>query len=73
MGKYKIKDFTIGDEVYHLSYSELKMVAIDINEDLKEISCRWIDKYNQVQCREFMPEELGKTSDLPPRIQVNYQ
>ena len=64
MRKYKIKDFTIGDKVYHLSNTQLKMVAIEIYEDLNEISCRWVDKNGQVQCVEFMPEELGKVSDL---------
>jgi hypothetical protein len=70
MAKYTIKDFKIGDKVYHLSNTQLKMVAVEIHNDLNEISCRWVDKNGQVQCIEFMPEELGKASDLAPRISV---
>lgn len=68
MGKYTIKDFKVGDKVYHLSNTKLKMVAVEIHEDLNEISCRWVDNEGKVQCIEFMAEELGKTSDLGPRI-----
>jgi hypothetical protein len=68
MGKYTIKDFNVGDKVYHLSNSTLTMVAIEINEKFNLISCRWVDKNTQVQKTEFMPEELGKSDDIKPRI-----
>lgn len=64
MAQYTIKDFVVGEEVYHLSNSMLIMVAIEINKELNEISCRWVAKDGKVQCIEFMPEELGKAKDL---------
>ena len=70
MAQYTIKDFAIGDKVYHLSNSKLIMVAIEIHNDINEISCRWVDKDGKVQCIEFMAEELGKAKDLGPRISV---
>lgn len=68
MAKYSIKDFQIGDKVYHLSNPRLIMVAIEIHPEVNDISCRWVDKDGKVQCIEFKAEELGKTSDLGPRI-----
>jgi uncharacterized protein YodC (DUF2158 family) len=68
MAKYSIKDFSVGDQVYHLSNSSLRMVAIKIHVDLNEITCRWVDKSGNTQTIEFMPEELGKGIDLEPRI-----
>lgn len=70
MGKYKIVDFKIGDEVYHLSNSKLIMVAVEIHSDANEVSCKWVDKDGRPQCEEFMPEELGKKDDLRPKIRV---
>ena len=70
MAKYTIKDFKIGDKVYHLSNTKLMMVAVEIHPDVNEISCRWVDKDGKVQCIEFMAEELGKASDLAPIISV---
>ena len=70
MAKYSIKDFQIGDKVYHLRNPGLKMVAIEIHLDVNELSCRWVDKDGKVQCIEFMAEELGKDSDLAPRISI---
>ena len=68
MKKYTIKDFSIGDKVYHLSNTKLKMVAVEIHYDVNEISCRWVDNDGKVQRIEFMAEELGKASDLGPRV-----
>jgi len=68
MAKYTFKDFQIGDQVYHLSNTRLIMVAIELNADMNEISCRWVDKDGKVQCVEFMAEELGKAIDLAPTI-----
>lgn len=64
MAEYTIKDFAIGDQVYHLSNTRLIMVAIEIHYDIKEVSCRWVDKDGKVQRIEFMAEELGKADDL---------
>ena len=64
MAKYKLTDFKKGDEVYHLSNTSIKMVVIDINIDLNEISCRWLDKNGAIQILGFMAEELGKKDDL---------
>lgn len=68
MGRYILKDFKVGDQVYHLSNTKLKMVIVEINEAINEVSCRWVDNEGQVQRIEFMSEELGKSSDLNPRI-----
>lgn len=70
MGKYTIKDFKIGDKVYHLSNTNLKMVVIAIHDDINEIECRWLDKNGKVQIIGFLGEELGKADDLRPRISV---
>jgi uncharacterized protein YodC (DUF2158 family) len=64
MEKYSINDFQIGDSVYHLSNAGLKMIVVEINNNPDEISCRWIDKAGIIHCIEFMPQELGKSSDL---------
>ena len=64
MQKYTINHFSKGDKVYHLSNTRLIMVVIKIRIELIEISCRWVDNSGNVQCVEFMPEELGKSSDL---------
>jgi uncharacterized protein YodC (DUF2158 family) len=68
MGKYTIKDFKIGDKVYHLSNTSLIMVVIGIHNDINEVECRWLDKNGKVQVIGFLGEELGKTNDLRPSI-----
>ena len=68
MTKYTIKDFIKGDRVYHLSNTKLIMVAVEIHNEMNEVSCRWIDKNEQVHCTEFASEELGKVSDIEPKI-----
>jgi len=65
---YKISDFQTGDQVYHLSNSSTRMVIIEINTELNEVLCRWIDKAGKIQSQRFMAEELGKTDDLRPII-----
>lgn len=64
MGNYKIEDFKIGDSVYHLSNSKLKMIVIKIHFEIKEIECRWLDDKGKSQINNFLSEELGKSSDL---------
>lgn len=64
MGNYSITDFEVGDSVYHLSNSALIMVVIVINKNPDEISCRWIDKTGKSHVEDFLPQELGKASDL---------
>jgi len=68
MAQYKLQDFSIGDSVYHLSNHKIIMVVVKILSDMNEISCRWIDAKGVKQTSEFMPEELGKSSDLGPKI-----
>jgi len=68
MSEYTLNDFTIGDKIYHLSNTKIIMVAIEINNELNEISCRWVDKNGNTQRKEFMPEELGKGDDLGIKI-----
>ena len=64
MGKYSISDFQVGDSTYHLSNTTLIMVVIEIITNPEEISCRWVDKNGKTHCEEFLPQELGKASDL---------
>ena len=64
MSKYSIDDFQVGDSVYHLSNSRLIMIVIEINKNPDEISCRWVDKSGKKNLEEFIPQELGKSSDL---------
>jgi len=61
---YKIIDFQKGDMVYHLSNSQLHMVVIELNQEMNEITCRWVDKNGKAQIVGFMPEELGKSDDI---------
>jgi len=68
MAKYSIKDFKIGDEVYHLSNNALKLVVIGVHEDVNEVECRWLDKNGKIQVLGFLGEELGKAKDLKIRI-----
>ena len=70
MGKYSINDFQIGDSVYHLSNTGLIMIVIEINNNPDEVSCRWVDKSGTSHVEEFLPQELGKASDLGPGIYV---
>ncbi len=71
MGKYTIKDFNIGDSVYHLSNTNLKMVVIGIHNDINEVQCRWLDKNGKIQIIGFLGEELGKIDDLRPSIRIS--
>lgn len=68
MAQYSIKDFKIGDKVYHLSNTTIKMVAIGVHEDINEVECRWLDKNGKIQVLGFLAEELGKVDDLSIRI-----
>ena len=70
MAKYTLNDFVKGDQVYHLSNSKLKMVVVKILTDENEVSCRWVDNDGRTQSVNFMPEELGKSDDLRPRIRT---
>jgi len=70
MRKYKLEDFSKGDEVYQLSNRSQIMVVVNILADKKQITCRWIDKNGGVNRLDFIPEELGKKSDIPPRVQI---
>jgi len=64
MAKYTIRDFKIGDKVYHLSNTIIKMVVIGVHKDINEVECRWLDKNGNVQIIGFLGEELGKSEDL---------
>lgn len=70
MGKYSINDFKIGDSVYHLSNTGLIMIIIKINNNPDEVSCSWVDKAGTRHVEDFLPQELGKGSDLGPGIYV---
>jgi uncharacterized protein YodC (DUF2158 family) len=67
MKNYTINDFKIGEKVYHLStsgYPTFFMIVIEIHKETNEITCRWQDATGEVKKQDFIPEELGKTSDL---------
>lgn len=68
MSIFTIEDFHVGDSVYHLSNTGLKMVVIEINNNPDELTCRWVDKSGESHVEEFLPQELGKASDLGPTI-----
>ena len=68
MAKYSINDFQKGNEVYHLTNRGLRMVVIEINNSINEVSCRWVDSKGVPQRAEFMSEELGKVKDLGSNI-----
>ncbi len=68
MSKYTINDFQVGDSVYHLSNTGLIMVIIEVNNNPDQLSCRWVDKSGKRHVEEFLPQELGKASDLGPKI-----
>ena len=70
MGKYKVEDFEVGDTVYHLSNTTLKMVIINLYPDRSEIECRWITKAGEKLMDTFLAQELGKKSDLDPSISI---
>lgn len=60
--KYSISDFSRGDEVYHLTDPNQKMVVIGKNEETNEINCRWI-KGEREEKRTYFVEELAKCAD----------
>jgi len=64
MGKYTIKDFKIGDAVYHITNEYLIMAITDMNIDENKISCRWLDSDGKVQTSVFIAQELGKAEEL---------
>ncbi len=68
MAKYAARHFNPGDRVYHISNTSFMMVAISIDEEKNEITCRWVDKDGQVRSTIFMSEELGKAKDLGPEV-----
>lgn len=40
------------------------MVIIEIKTNPDQVSCRWIDKTGDLHSEHFLPQELGKASDL---------
>ncbi len=66
--KKSISNVKVGDSVYHLSNRKLTMVIVEINADMNEVTCRWLDSTGNVQKMQFMPEELGDADDLRPTI-----
>ena len=68
MGKLKITDFNIGDDVYHKSNQKLKMVVIQIHAELNEVTCRWVDTKCQTQKNNFLAEELNKADTFSSPI-----
>lgn len=68
MGKSKITDFNIGDDVYHKSNPKLTMVVVQIHIELNEVTCRWVDTKGQTQKNNFLPEELNKADSFSSQI-----
>lgn len=46
------------------------MIIIKINNNPDEVSCSWVDKAGTRHVEEFLPQELGKRSDLGLEIYV---
>ena len=65
--KNTVADFEIGDSVYHRSRSSLKMVVIQVNRSTNDVTCRWVDANGVQQEAIYLPQELGKTEDIPRR------
>ncbi len=61
---YSIKDFCIGEEVYHLSNSNVKMIVIDINIENNKLHCQWIDNTKKEQNGTYILEAIGKWIDI---------
>lgn len=70
MSKYTINEFSVGDNVYHVTNTKLKMVVIEILKDLNEVTCRWMSADGQIHNASFLAEELGKKGDLGPGFQT---
>ena len=68
MGKYTVKDFQLGDTVYHLSEKTLVMVVLETYPESEQVHCRWINKKQEKVVDTFFAAELGKASDLGPKI-----
>ena len=62
MSKLSFHDFNIGDAVFHLSNENIKMVVVEMidNVDNFQIKCRWIDNSGSRHLESFLPEELDK-------------
>ena len=70
MKKYSIHDFTIGDQVYHLSNTKLHMVVIELHVDTNLVTCKSTDSSMNSTSRDFIPQELGKLDDLKQNVKT---
>ncbi len=68
--KYTIDDFNRGDEVYHLTDYNQKMIVIGKNNETSEINCRWI-KDGKEELRTYFVEELGKWTDKSSGVRIS--
>lgn len=41
------------------------MIVIHISQSTNEVTCRWVDASGLQQEALYLPQELGKTEDLP--------
>ncbi|MCD6089904.1 MAG: hypothetical protein J7J72_00255 [Bacteroidales bacterium] len=68
MGNFKIKNFKVGDIVYHLFHKEFRMIIVRLNNSRNELLCVWLDEDGEMQYLEMKPYDLGKVSDLNQNI-----
>lgn len=71
MKKYKFDDFEIGDNVYHKTNTEIKMIVIDIVSETN-IKCRWVNKDGDNKEAKYNFFELMKSNDYKRPIRVRY-
>ncbi|MBN1650353.1 MAG: hypothetical protein JW857_03435 [Bacteroidales bacterium] len=64
MTVYKIKNFKVGDIVYHLRHTEFRMIVVRINNSRNEILCSWISADGKIMTIDMKPYELGKVSAI---------
>jgi uncharacterized protein YodC (DUF2158 family) len=62
MERFSIRNFNVGDFVYHLSNPSFKMVVVSIDNKHNEITCRWMESSGKLREFGFYPDELMKFS-----------
>ena len=71
MKEYKFDDFEIGDSVYHITNTKIKMIVIDIVSETN-IKCRWVNKEGDNKEAKYNFFELMKSDDYRRPGLVSY-
>lgn len=70
MKKYTASEFEKGNEVFHVTNPQIKMVVIGVNGSSDEVICRWMNKTGDLREEKFIAPELNKWSDKSNNITV---